>query len=840
MTDIRNDILISEMDIKYVKSLIKSYKENIKLNSINFGVFGGHIYFNKIFGTISIISNFIQEANEEYYKLQQNEELLSLKNSRKDKIIALQEFKKKVSSCKKEKQKNKLNNKICKLVEDIDMLSYLIDLETDKQQKKERSLKEKLANLKADLVKEAEKVMLFIGKNSGDNSEQEVNKVFEKVFEKVLYDIKNFEDYKSKLINEQNLSNNQQFSLPLSCNNIKHNEDSNFEEIDNLEDKKQESIHEYLIQNIYTKFCKYDEFLNKFKNNMVVFEDLKIEFNIMHFDEEKCLKLFKNLKNPSELNKEKDELKNKLENDAEFKKIFENESVITNILNSINNTRNTKIDYLDMFSKNISKYDKDIIDGLFLLIFLQFREISFIEEYGARNIFFDVVLFDFLEKFKGNYALKLAYLKEILKHYKEFDPKNKELVEAYKTIINENKSIVFLPGHKDNKKNGENISKVRFKNTHLYELFDKFTKIYLSKDVYYRLTSENTINFKDEYINYIQRLDRNYVLEFFQIFKKIDKENKTNFEEDKYKKYMKERFLFNLNYNLPLSEYTLIEYNYKSIIPTIIVKSGPNIIEIDEIINRVIKFICYDNLSFSEMDLRVLMYVIYGDPSAIKKIQERLILSQNKSKNINKNSKSIKITPYILFEKVNQIFDKYLMNRKKYVKENLVINSIYSRIDKTKLYLKILAEKDKKITKIHFNLDEILFMNFLMQKYFYKWNDLFNEWHNSFRVWNNISKQYEFDQSIYNAYKHKYLDSWNEFYKNEYKNMLIIFVAYFKTFDKFKEYRENIKLNMERYPLISIDNPIKGLLKYVSKNIDKSIVDDFLSTYNCKYILNDI
>ena len=804
MTDIRNDILISEMDIEYVKSLIKRYKENIKLNSINFGIFGGHIYFNKIFGSISIIVNFIQEVNEEYYKLQQNEELLSLKNSIKDKNIKLQKLKKELNSCKKEKQKNKLDDEICKLMEDMNRLSYLINLETDKQQKKERILKEKLAYLKADLVKEAEKVMLSISKNSGDNSEQEVNKAFEKVFEKVLYDIKNFEDYKSELINEQNLSNNQQFSLPLSCNNIKHNEDSDFEEIDNLENKKQESIHEYLIENIYTKFCKYDEFLNKFKNNMVVFEDLKIEFNIMHFDEEECLKLFKNLKNPSELNKEKDKLKNKLENDAKFKKIFENESVITNIINSINNTRNTKMDYLDMFSKNISKYDKDIIDGLFLLIFLQFREISFIEKYGPRNIFFDVVLFDFLEEFKGNYALKLAYLKEILKHYKEFDPKNKKLVEAYKTIINENKGIVFLPGYKDDKKSDENISKVRFKNTHLYELFDKFTKIYLSKDVHYRLTSENTINFKDEYINYIQRLDRNYVLEFFTRFKEIDKENKTNFEEDKYKRYMKERFLVNLNYNLPLSEYTLIEYNSESMIPTIIKKSGPNIIELDEIINRVVKFVCYDNLIFSEMDLRVLMYVIYGDPSIIKKIQERLILAQNKLKNINKNSKLIKITPYILFKKVKQVFDKYLINRKKYSEEDLIIKNIYSRIDRRKLYLKILSEKDKKIPKIHFNLDEILFMNFLMQEYFYDWNKFYK----------------------------------NE-YKNEYKNMLIIFAAYFKAFDKFKAYRENIKLKANRYPFILRDDPVKSLLKYVSKNIDKYIVDDFLSTYKCKYIVDD-
>ena len=70
--------------------------------------------------------------------------------------------------------------------------------------------------------------------------------------------------------------------------------------------------------------------------------------------------------------------------------------------------------------------------------------------------------------------------------------------------------------------------------------------------------------------------------------------------------------------------------------------------------------------------------------------------------------------------------------------------------------------------------------------------------------------------------------------------MLIIFVAYFKTFYKFEAYRKNIKLKVKRYPLISINDPVKGLLKYVSKNIDKSIVDDFLSTYNCKYILNDI
>lgn len=562
------------------------------------------------------------------------------------------------------------------------------------KEKKEQLAKTEDKNKKSKLEKEVNELKTLL--------EQEID-----IIRKTL-DNKNPDDAaidkaikeKTKILNNESdnqsiitsdisaVSNTETASVPKQPEKIEEEKDNFVEETtktaNNEPNEYAESIHKYLKENIYNKFVDYDNFLEKVKDSSTNIDNLKFPtLKAMYFKEEKCLELFKNLNKKDEFDKEKEEYKENLKKEEDFKKIFFKKSVGINVLNvaneeAKNNENSTEPNYCEMFSIYIDQKDKDRIDALVLYVFLQFREIEFIEKYGSRDLFLIKVLFKFLKDLKNDYSGKVVYLKELLK---EFEPHNKNKNDdIYKDIALQNTKLNIL------------------------EVFRNFTVLYSSQFATYTLKDDKFIS--NLYKEYTENLNRNIILELANLITKFNIISED--DEIKYKQYMQDRFLLELDKNLPLSEYTLITYDFLKL--KSIQKKSNSIVDIKELKQRLIDLQLYNNADYSEINLRILMYGIYGKININKSVKDEVFKSEDEFKNI--------FNADVLFEKFKNVASA--LNELEFYGNKKVmdlINSIDNRVSNSNLLEKLMQNED--INKVEFTLSELLFINLKMEKYFY-------------------------------------------------------------------------------------------------------------------------
>ena len=486
-------------------------------------------------------------------------------------------------------------------------------------------------------------------------------------------------------------------------------------------DKYSESIHEYLVKYIYNRFIDCDAFDKYIKNEGYKYEiDLEKlpKLKIMYFEEEKCLKLFENLYNKEEFEKEKKEYKEKLKKEEDFKKIFLNDSAGGNVLKATKATKatskkgkanknSTEPDYCQMFSTHIYQKDKNGIDGLLLYVFLQFREIEFIEKSGPRDLFLNKYLFKFIKILNNDYSAKVAYLKELLENFKELYLDNKD---KYTTIKLQNK--LFLTSSYD-------IDNIKLEDT-----LKNFTKLYANQfyDLYNDLHKDSNNDSRDKLYNdlydkfykeYTESLFRHNTLELSYLFTKfnfIDKDKELN-----HKKYMKDRFLIDLNKNLPLSKYTLIKYDGLRV--KLIKKESDSIIDIVELKKRLIDLQLYNNIDYSEINLRILMYGIYGKKDIDDDLKKEVFGSKDEfDKIFNKD---------VLFEKFRNIARAlFELKKEGYLSASIKVKDhALERINNNFLYLIDKCKTSNDIKSINFTLEELLAINLKMEEYFYNYSE---------------------------------------------------------------------------------------------------------------------